>query len=125
MISQTPTLIFDGDCGFCTSAANFIVKRSKVAITAHPWQLIDTTEYGVLQPQAQDRVYMVVDGQAFGGHEAFAAILRLQNNWLLSTIALVIVVPPICWLARIGYRLVAKYRHKLPGGTPACKLEAK
>jgi len=125
MISQTPTLIFDGDCGFCTSAANFIVKRSKVAITSHPWQLIDTTEYGVLQPQAQERVYMVVDGQAFGGHEAFAAILRLQNNWLLSTIAFVIVVPPICWLARIGYRLVAKYRHKLPGGTPACKLEAK
>ncbi len=125
MISQTPTLIFDGDCGFCTSAANFIVKRSKVAITAHPWHFIDTTEYGVLQPQAQERVYMVVDGQAFGGHEAFAAILRLQNNWLLSTIAFVIVVPPICWLARIGYRLVAKYRHKLPGGTPACKLEAK
>jgi predicted DCC family thiol-disulfide oxidoreductase YuxK len=125
MISQTPTLIFDGDCGFCTSTANLIVKRSKVEIAAHPWQLIDTTEYGVLQPQAQDRVYMVVDGQAFGGHEAFAAILRLQNNWLLSTIAFVIVVPPICWLARIGYGLVARYRHKLPGGTPACKLEAK
>jgi predicted DCC family thiol-disulfide oxidoreductase YuxK len=125
MSSQTPTLIFDGDCGFCTTTANYIVRRSKTPIAAHPWQFIDTTEYGVLQPQAQDRVYMVVDGQAFGGHEAFAAILRLQKNWFLSAIAFLIVVPPICWLSRIGYRLVAKYRHKLPGGTPACKLETK
>ena len=125
MSSQTPTLIFDGDCGFCTTTANFIVRRSKTPIVAHPWQFIDTTEYGVLQPQATDRVYMVVNGQPFGGHEAFAAILRLQNNWFLSAIAFLMVVPPLCWLSRLGYRLVAKYRHKLPGGTPACKLEAK
>jgi hypothetical protein len=31
-------------------------------------------------------------------------------------------LPGIRQLAGVVYRLVAKYRHKLPGGTPACKL---
>jgi predicted DCC family thiol-disulfide oxidoreductase YuxK len=46
----------------------------------------------------------------------------LQRNWLLSAVAAVMVVPPFSWLSALSYRLVAKYRHKLPGGTPACKL---
>lgn len=117
-----PVLIFDGDCGFCTTTANYIVKHSKTPVTAHAWQLVDVTEYGVLQPQAQQRVYMIDQGHAYGGHEAFAHILRLQNNVLLSAIAFVMVVPPVCWLSRIAYSLVARFRHKLPGGTPACKL---
>jgi predicted DCC family thiol-disulfide oxidoreductase YuxK len=117
-----PVLIFDGDCGFCTTTANYIVKRSKTPITAHAWQLIDVTKYGILQPQAQKRVYIIDNGHAYGGHEAFAHILRLQKNVLLSAIAFVMVVPPVCWLSRIGYALVSRCRHKLPGGTPACKL---
>lgn len=121
----TPVLIFDGDCGFCTSTANYILKHSKTPLVAHPWQHIDVTEYGILQPQAAERVYMIVDGRAYGGHEAFAEILRLQRNPLLNTLAFLIVVPPFCWLARMGYALTAKFRHKLPGGTPACKIEPK
>lgn len=119
---STPVLIFDGDCGFCTTTANYIVKNSKTPITAHAWQLIDVTEYGILEPQAQRRVYMIDNSHAYGGHEAFAHILRLQKNPILSAIAFVMVVPPLCWLSRIGYALVAKFRHKLPGGTPACKV---
>jgi predicted DCC family thiol-disulfide oxidoreductase YuxK len=115
-------LIFDGDCGFCTTTANFIVKRSRSAIEAHPWQFIDVTKYGITQEQAKARVYVINNGKAFGGHDAFAQLLRLQKNWLLAAIAAVMVVPPISWLSALGYRLVARYRHKLPGGTPACKL---
>jgi predicted DCC family thiol-disulfide oxidoreductase YuxK len=117
-----PVLIFDGDCGFCTTTANYIVKRSKTPIVAHAWQMVDVTEYGILQQQAQKRVYVIDEGHAFGGHEAFAQLLRLQKSWLLTVIAWVMVVPPICWLSRIAYALVARYRHKLRGGTPACKL---
>ena len=118
---DNPVLIFDGDCGFCTTTSNYIVKHSRTPITAHAWQLIDVTEYGILQPQAQERVYLIDNGHAYAGHEAFAHILRLQKNPILSALAFVMVVPPICWLSRIGYALVARYRHRLPGGTPACK----
>lgn len=117
-----PVLIFDGDCGFCTSTANYVVRKSKTPIQAHAWQLVDVTEFGILQPQAQKRVYVIDGPHAYGGHEAFAHLLRLQKNPLLSAVAFVMVVPPICWLSKIAYALVARYRHTLPGGTPACKL---
>ncbi len=115
-------LIFDGDCGFCTSTANFIVAKTKAPIVAHAWQLVDVTQFGILEAQAKDRVYLIVDGRPFGGHEAFANILYLQKKWALSTVAFLMLVPPLCWVSRLGYWLVARFRHRLPGGTPACKL---
>ena len=117
------TLIFDGDCGFCTSTANFIARHSSTPIEIHPWQFIDVSGYGLTEAQVSAKVYMVVDGTAFAGHEAFAQILLLQRAWLFKTLGWLAMRPPASWLARPAYFLVAKYRHKLPGGTPACKLE--
>lgn len=121
--STTPaTLIFDGDCGFCTSTANFVVKHSSYPIVAHAWQLTDVSRFGLLEQQAAERVYFSISGQNYGGHLAFAYILFVQDNWALKAIGWIMTVPPVCWLASIGYRLVARFRHRLPGGTPACKL---
>jgi predicted DCC family thiol-disulfide oxidoreductase YuxK len=116
------TLIFDGDCGFCTSAANFVVKHSSYPIVAHAWQLTDVTRFGLTEAQVAERVYFAIDGQNYGGHLAFAYILFVQKNWLLKAAGWIMTVPPVCWVASIGYRLVARFRHRLPGGTPACKL---
>ena len=115
-------LIFDGDCGFCTSTSNFIAARSSVPIEAHPWQLIDVGLYGLNQEQVAAKVYFVVGGRAFAGHEAFAQILLAQRNALLKVVGFLLMHPPFSWLARPGYSLVARYRHKLPGGTPACEM---
>ena len=30
--------------------------------------------------------------------------------------------PPFSVVAALGYNVIAKYRHRLPGGTPACAL---
>ena len=30
--------------------------------------------------------------------------------------------PPLRWLAPYLYRLIARNRHRLPGGTPACAI---
>ena len=35
---QVPTLIYDGDCAFCTSSASWIAHRSSARIDAVPWQ---------------------------------------------------------------------------------------
>lgn len=122
MQQTEPVLIFDGTCGFCTSATNYILKHSSAKLVAHPWQFIDVTHYGISQEQAQSKVQLVVDGQVFAGHEAFAMLLRLQKNLFLKVVGKLLVIPPFSLLARFGYFLTAKYRHKLPGGTPACKL---
>lgn len=118
-----PVLIFDGDCGFCTTTANLIREKSSTPIEIHPWQFIDVTKYGLTQAQTMDKVFVVEGVKTFGGHRAFAKILLLQKNPLLKLAGALIMYTPIAWLARPGYRLVAKYRHKLPGGTPACKIE--
>ena len=61
-----------------------------------------------------------VDGAVRSGHEAIAAMLgssgpisRLAGRFLL--------LPGISWIAAKVYALVAANRHRLPGGTPACK----
>lgn len=122
MATSPAILIFDGDCGFCTTTANYIVRRSSVPITAHAWQLTDVTQFGLTEAQTADRVYLVLGDEKFGGHLAFAYLLFIQRNWALKAIGWLLTVPPLCWFAAPGYRLVARYRHRLPGGTPACKL---
>lgn len=116
------TLIFDGECGFCTSAANFVVRRSTFPVTAVAWQLTDTLEFGLTPAQTAERVWLVIGDERFGGHVAFAHLMFNQRNWGLRAIGWLLTVPPLCWLASVGYALVARYRHRLPGGTPACKL---
>lgn len=116
------TLIFDGDCGFCTSTAKYVVRRSRVPVEAHPWQLIDVTRFGLTEAQTAARVYLILGDERFGGHLAFAFLLFIQPNWLVKAAGWVMTVPPACWLASLGYALVARFRHRLPGGTPACKL---
>jgi predicted DCC family thiol-disulfide oxidoreductase YuxK len=123
MTDSQATLIFDGDCGFCTSTANYIVAQSRSPITAVAWQLTDVTQYGLLEPQTADRVWLVnAAGEKYSGHEAFAQLLILQKRPLLTFVGYLLLVPPVCWLSRLGYRLTARFRHLLPGGTPACKL---
>jgi predicted DCC family thiol-disulfide oxidoreductase YuxK len=123
------TLIFDGDCGFCTSSANFAVARSKYPITAVPWQRANLADFGLTPEMASSRVYVAVTGMGqpsdvsvFGGHKAFAKLFKIQPNLFAKLVGALMITPPISWIAAAGYVFVAKYRHKLPGGTPACKL---
>lgn len=121
--SETAVLIFDGDCGFCTTTANFIAKYTTTPIEIHPWQWIDLAKYGLTQQVAASKVQIVVGGKSFAGHAAFAKLLRLQRQGWLKIVGGILAIPPFSWVARLGYFYVAKYRHKLPGGTPACAIE--
>lgn len=115
-------LIFDGDCGFCTTTSNYILKRSQTQIEISPWQYVDFTNLPVTAKQCADQVYFLVGGVPFGGHEAFAMILKSQKNIFLKTVGSILMLKALRWITKPAYRLTAKYRHKLPGGTPACKL---
>jgi len=115
-------LIFDGDCGFCTTVSNYIVKDTKKPVVAEAWQLVDVSKYGLTKEQTASRVYLIMDGKTYPANRAVAKLLANKNNLLLCAIGYLLMIPPISWLAIPGYYLVAKYRHKLPGGTPACKL---
>lgn len=122
MPSEKPLLIFDGDCSFCTSSANFIVKHSSLEIVAEPWQYLKLEDYGLTQAQASAKVQLFFEGQLFAGHRAVAKLLQLQANPAYRFIGRVALLPGFSQFASFIYFLTAKYRHKLPGGTPACRL---
>lgn len=122
MQSTDPLLIFDGDCSFCTSSANFIVKRSSFKLSAQPWQFLKLDDYGITEKEASSKVQFWVGGRIYAGHFAVAKILQAQKNPLLRAIGKLALWPVFNQVARFLYFLTAKYRHKLPGGTPACRL---
>lgn len=122
MTTTANVLIFDGDCGFCTSAANVVVARSSVPIEAVAWQLTDVTQFGLTEIETAARVYFVSGGEAFGGHLALAQVLWLQRGIGWKALGWLMTMPPTCWFASVGYALVARFRHRLPGGTPACAV---
>jgi predicted DCC family thiol-disulfide oxidoreductase YuxK len=119
---RVPLLIFDGDCGFCTTAVDWLARTLPAMPAAAPYQWIDLEPHGLTEADGSAMVWLVTDGQQFGGATAVAALLRHQPTAALRFLGWLATVPPWSFGADIAYRLVARYRYRLPGGTPACRL---
>ena len=119
---QPATLIFDGDCGFCTTAVLWLQRRLPRVPATVPFQWSDLTAFGLTEDEARSRVWFVYGDLRFGGAAAVAALLRGQPHPGLRLLGWLATVPPWSWAAEAGYRLVARYRYRLPGGTPACRM---
>jgi predicted DCC family thiol-disulfide oxidoreductase YuxK len=113
-------LLFDGNCGFCSSLARWADRRLPADATTEPWQRADLETLGLTRDEVADHAYWVdADGRKLRGHEAAAAALRAIGG-PLGLAGVVMLVPPVSWASMIGYELVSRIRHRLPGGTPAC-----
>jgi len=99
-----PLLVFDGDCSFCTSSARAAQRWLRLE-HVEPWQFLDLDELGLAQPAERAVIAALRHAGGF-----WAVIGGLMN------------LPGIRQVAGIVYRIVAKYRHRMPGGTAACKL---
>jgi predicted DCC family thiol-disulfide oxidoreductase YuxK len=118
---MTDRLVFDGDCGFCTTSADWLAKTGRVAIV--PWQRLDLAAVGLTEEQASSSVWWLA-GDRSVEHSSRAigrALVTRGGVWGLAGRALL--VPVVRHVADPAYRLVARYRHRLPGGTPACRLD--
>ncbi|MFC4060804.1 thiol-disulfide oxidoreductase DCC family protein [Planomonospora corallina] len=118
------TIVYDGDCGMCTTAAAFIERRMRVDARITAWQRTDLAALGTTPERAAyELLWVDRRGRTYGGAQAVAKILLAAGPpW--SLLGLVMRVPPFRWPAHWVYRLVAANRHRLPGGTPACSLPA-
>jgi len=128
-----PILVFDGDCGFCTTSARFLVRwvvrrRASPAGPSsepcvEPWQRLDLAELGLTADQCKAAVQWVgKDGQLASGHEAIAAVLRAGHP-VWRPLGALLVTPGLSWLAGHLYSWIARHRYALPGGTPACRVD--
>ena len=115
-------LIFDGDCAFCTTWVTRLEKMLPVFPEATPWQWLDHEELGLSTHDVTHYAWLVTPHHQYAGHLAFSALLRLQRGFGWRFAGNLIATPPFSWLAAIGYHFIARYRHKLPGGTPACAM---
>lgn len=127
---DTPLLIFDGDCGFCTSAVDALQKQMRTKFETIPYQFADLEKYHLTTEECSQRIYLIVNTaedteKQYSGHKAISKIWRIQANILWKALGWFIIIPGINLLSYLGYWLMAKYRHKLPGGTPACQLPSK
>jgi predicted DCC family thiol-disulfide oxidoreductase YuxK len=121
-----PLLIFDGDCAFCTSSAMWLAERLRrkdgrnAQLVA--WQFLDLAALGTSPQRAQrEALWIATDGTISGGAAAFAAWLRFRGG-LYGLAGSAMSLPGIRQLAAAVYRLIAKNRHRMPGGSPACAL---
>ena len=115
-------LIFDGDCGFCTTSARFLSRwvdrhqRYEVA----PWQELDLDALGVTEADCIEAAQFVhPDSSVVAGHLAIAEGLK-HGAPLWRPLGHLITRPGVSWVAARAYTWVADHRYALPGGTPAC-----
>ena len=132
-----PVLVFDGDCGFCTTSARFevrwVVRRRpglaepaagpSAGPSVQPWQRLDLASLGLTPEQCITAVQWVgKGGQVASGHEAIAAVLRAGHP-VWRPLGVLLVTPGFSALAGRLYRWVARHRYAMPGGTPACRMD--
>jgi predicted DCC family thiol-disulfide oxidoreductase YuxK len=117
-------LVFDGDCAFCTTCADFVRKRLPTNAAVVPWQFADLTALGTTAERAQrELLWIQPPGRVDGGADAVAGLLiDCGGGWRL--LGQLMRLPLLNRIADLLYQLVAANRHRLPGGTPACALPA-
>jgi predicted DCC family thiol-disulfide oxidoreductase YuxK len=126
MARNEPWLIFDGDCAFCTSSAYWLARRLNRPLGPNvrlvPWQFTDLAALGTTAERAQrEALWVNTDGTIRGGAAAFAAWLKFRNG-PYAVAGYAMDLPVVGRLAAAVYRVIAKNRHRMPGGSPACAL---
>jgi predicted DCC family thiol-disulfide oxidoreductase YuxK len=113
------TLVFDGDCAFCTSSARLLMRLAP-AVRIVPWQTTDLPALGLTEAQCSEAVQWVgPSGEHAAGETAIARVLQTSSVALrLAGLAILGTRPVSAWV----YRWVAAHRQHMPGGTPACAV---
>lgn len=117
-----PLLVFDGDCAFCSTWVRRLEHALERFPEAQPWQWLDLDELALSLDDVTHYAWLLAGGRRYRGHAAFAALLQMQRHRGVRFVGRLLVTPPFSWAASVGYSLIARYRHRLPGGTAACAM---
>jgi predicted DCC family thiol-disulfide oxidoreductase YuxK len=119
---ETRVLIFDGDCAFCSLWVERLRAILPTFPVTTPWQWINLDDYGLSRDDVDTAAWFVTPTRQFAGHLAFSALLRMQPSIGWRFLGHLLATEPFSSISALGYRFIARYRHRLPGGTPACAV---
>lgn len=113
--SKRDYLLLDGDCGLCNSLANFMDKRLAKGVDLGYRPILSEDGQALIaklpkKQQDADSVYLIRNGKSYIRSAAGIRCL-LYMKWYYKMWF------PIFWIIplpirNIGYRIIAKYRHK-------------
>lgn len=115
-------LFFDGACGVCTRARNFLVRHNRTGnLRTEPFQAPGAAErLGVHGSRLFETSWWLDDsGAIYGGAHGMNAALSAALGTQLPL--LVYRIPVIRQLQEAVYRWVADHRYRFPGATPYCE----
>ncbi|MEU1507741.1 DUF393 domain-containing protein [Kitasatospora sp. NPDC005748] len=134
-VMKDPVLVFDGDCAFCTTCAGWAERYLRQTLAsggweAEPFQFADLAGLDALaggrgevswERAGREVLWVTPAGRVYGGAQAVARLL-MRSGGVWAYLGGVLALAPVRPLADVLYRWVAKNRHRMPGGTPACAL---
>ena len=89
-----PILLYDGDCGFCTSSARLIERHIPTTARLSPYQMADLDALGITPERASGEVTWADEHGVRGGAQAIASLL-VDAGGLWRPLGLLVRVPPI------------------------------
>jgi len=119
---MTGILFFDGQCGMCTRARDFLLKLNRSGgLRTEPLQGDGVAErLGIQESQLLESVrWLDASGDVYAGAQAANAAVAAALGTRLPL--LVYRIPGITSLEEAVYRWVASHRYLFPGKTPYCE----
>lgn len=115
-------LVYDGDCGFCQATLDRMRASSLVLPPVVDGRRGDIASLGLSAEDVNRASWVITPQGRHEGADGFSVFLRRQPRpgWRLA--GHLLALPGVRQLARIGYRLIARSRHRLPGGTAQCAI---
>jgi len=117
---ESHVLVYDGDCAFCTLWVNRLRQWLPAFPEAKTSQSVALDSYALTHDDVEKYAWYITPSHQYAGHLATSALLRAQPRFGLRLVGWLLATWPISWVAAGVYTFIAKFRHKLPGGTPAC-----
>lgn len=119
----TQLLLYDADCGFCTRCARWLERAAPArGYRIAAWQETALDSLGLTPRQCGEAAWFIAaDGTQHRGSDAIAQAL-VHGPAALRPLGSLLTAPGVRWVAALVYGWVARFRHRLPGGTPRCRL---
>lgn len=126
MDSSSIDLVFDGHCGFCTRAANWIERADRAGrVTLHPLQRPGVLErFGLTEAEALAAAWAFetdASGKQLRPLRGAAAVNRAIDAALgTRVLSAAYRLPGVWWVQDRVYQWIADHRYLLRGATPWC-----